>query len=231
VNLVDHANIGEASEAVVEVETVSDEVVVGHREPDVPERNVVDEPAVRPVEQRAGSDLARPAELEGLDEVVESQARVDDVLDDEDVPTGDREVEILDQPDLRAAAERPVVAGQDDELECVRRRDRPREVGEEDEGTLEDGDENRAAARVVRGDLRPELGDPGPDLVTREIDLADPRVERLYEARFSLYFSERRSKSRLVKSLILISGYLSRSFRILRFLRVTRDCFMTVTSR
>ena len=84
--------------------------------------------------------------------------------------------------------------------------ERPGEVGEEDEGALEDGDQDGVATGVVGRDLRSQLGDPAPDLVTREIDLADPRVERLYEARFSLYFSERRSKSRLVKSLILISG-------------------------
>jgi hypothetical protein len=198
--------VREPAEAAVEAEAVADEVVVGHREADVSERDVVDQPAVGPVEQRAGGDLPRPAELERLDEVVERQARVDDVLDDEDVAAGDRQVEVLDQADLRPAAERPVVAREDDEVERVRFVERPGEVGEEDEGALEDGDQDGVATGVVGRDLRSQLGDPAPDLVTREIDLADPRVERLYEARFSLYFSERRSKSRLVKSLILISG-------------------------
>jgi hypothetical protein len=113
----------------------------------------------------------------------------------------------------------------------MRARDRAGQVGEEDERALEDGDEDGLAAGVVGGDLRAQLGDASLDLLAGEIDLSDPLVERLYEARFSLYFWARRSKSRRVKSLILTSGYFSRSFRIFRFLRVTSDCFITVTSR
>jgi hypothetical protein len=107
--------IRQRTPALVQAETVAGEELVGHREADVAERDVIHEPPIRPVEQRAGGDLAWAAELEGLDEVVERQARVDDVLDDEDVAARDGQVEILDQPDLRAAAERPVVAGQDPE--------------------------------------------------------------------------------------------------------------------
>jgi hypothetical protein len=228
---VNDPHVREAAEPALEVEPVADEEVVGHGEADVAEREVVDEPAVGPVEQGAGRDLARPAQGECLHEVVEREARVDHVLDDEDVTPGDRKIEILDQADLGLAAEGAVVAREDDEVERVGDLDRPREVGQEDERALEDGDEDGLAAGVVGGDLRSQLVDPCLDLVTGEVDLSDPRVERLYEARFSLYLWARRSKSRRVKSLILISGYRSRSLRILRFLRVTRDCFITVTSR
>jgi hypothetical protein len=221
----------EASEPSLQVEPVADEEVVGHGEADVAKRNVVDEPPVWPVQQRAGRDLTRPAEGERLDQVVERQARVDHVLDDEDVTPRDREVEILDQANLGLAAEGAVIPCEDDEVESVGDLDRPREVGQEDERALENGDEDGLAAGVIGCDLCSQLVDPCLDLITGEIDLSDPRVERLYEARFSLYLWARRSKSRRVKSLILTSGYRSRSLRIFLFFRVTRDCFITVTSR
>jgi hypothetical protein len=228
---VDDPHVREAPEPSLQVEPVADEEVVGHGEADVAERDVVDEPPIGPVQQRAGHDLTRPTQGERLDQVVERQPGVDDVLDDEDVTPRDREVEILDQANLGLAAEGAVIPSEDDEVERVGDLDRPREVGQEDERAFEDRDEDGLAVGVIGRDLRSQLLDPCPDLLTGEIDPSDPRVGRLYEARFSLYLWARRSKSRRVKSLILISGYFSRSFRIFRCLRVTRDCFITVTSR
>jgi hypothetical protein len=98
------SQVRKAPEPPLQVEPVADEEVVGHGEADVAERDVVDEPPVGPVQQRAGRDLARAAQGERLDQVVERQARVDDVLDDEDVTPRDREVEILDQANLGLAA-------------------------------------------------------------------------------------------------------------------------------
>jgi hypothetical protein len=48
-----------------------------------------------------------------------------------------------------------------------------REVGEEDERSLERADEQRLAARVVGGDLLGQLGDASRDLLCREVDLPD----------------------------------------------------------
>jgi hypothetical protein len=77
----------------------------------------------------------------------------------------------------------------------VRDRDRPREVGDEHEGAPEDGDEHELGARIVAGDLRSELLDSRRQLVSREVDLADPRVGD-YVRWLSPYFCARRSKSR-----------------------------------
>jgi hypothetical protein len=52
-------------------------------------------------------------------------------------------------------------------------RQRPREVGEEDEARLEAADEDRLAARVVGADLGAQLLDPRGDLGGGEVDLAD----------------------------------------------------------
>src|SRR5919109_794059 len=114
---VDDPEVGQAAIAALEVEAVADEVLVRHGEAHVAQRKVVHEPAIRAVEQRAGDDAFRLAELERLHEVVERQPRVDDVLDDDHVAACDREVEILDQADLLASAEGTVVAREDDEVE------------------------------------------------------------------------------------------------------------------
>jgi hypothetical protein len=52
----------------------------------------------------------------------------------------------------------------------VRDRDRAREVGREDERTLQDGDEDEVAARVVVRDLAAELADASLDLPLGEVD-------------------------------------------------------------
>jgi hypothetical protein len=75
-------------------------------------------------------------------------------------------------------------------------RNRPREVGEEEDARLQRGHEHRLATLVVACDLRAELGDPRLDLAGGEIDLTE-RLWSFYEARSSLYRSARRWMSRL----------------------------------
>jgi hypothetical protein len=57
----------------------------------------------------------------------------------------------------------------------VQHRQRPRQVGDEDEARLQRPDEQGLAAGVVGGDLGAELADAGGELLGREVDLADPR--------------------------------------------------------
>jgi hypothetical protein len=54
----------------------------------------------------------------------------------------------------------------------------PGQVGQEDEGPLENGDEDEVASRVVPRDRGAELLDAGTDLVLGQIDLTEPRVGR-----------------------------------------------------
>jgi hypothetical protein len=75
-----------------------------------------------------------------------------------------------------AAHRGAAIAGELDEVERVRDRDRAREVGKEDEARLERADEQRLTALEVPRNLRPELRDTRGQLVGREIDLADPRI-------------------------------------------------------
>src|SRR4051812_24375550 len=195
----DEPQIRKGPVALVEIEAVADEELVGDDEADVPDRQILDEAPVRPVEQRRRRERSGLAELERLDEVAECQARVDDVLDDDHVPALDLGVEIFEQPDARRAAELDLraVAGQLDEVDAVHDRQRAREIREEDEARLERADEDRLATVVIARDLRPELGDARLDLLGGEIDLPDPRICVLYEAIGSLNRSARRSMSRL----------------------------------
>jgi hypothetical protein len=75
-----------------------------------------------------------------------------------------------------AAGVRAVVARELDEVDRMRDRDRPREIGQEDEARLQQRDEQQVAAGVVAGDVRPELADASLELRGREKDLADAGV-------------------------------------------------------
>jgi hypothetical protein len=78
-----------------------------------------------------------------------------------------------------------VVARQLDEVDLVRDRYRTREVGQEDEARLQEGDQEQLAARVVLCDLRAELGDALSQLPGAEEDVPESGVARLYDARSS----------------------------------------------
>ena len=85
--------------ALVEVEPVADEELVRHRETDVTDREVVDEPPVGAVEEGDRVQRRGRAQRQRLADVVERQTRVDDVLDEQDVAAFDRGVQVLEQPD------------------------------------------------------------------------------------------------------------------------------------
>ena len=55
----------------------------------------------------------------------------------------------------------------------MRDRQRPREVGEEDDARLQRRNEQRLAADVGRSKVDAELRDAASDLVARQIDLPD----------------------------------------------------------
>jgi hypothetical protein len=169
--------VGEIPEALLEVEAVADEELVGNDEADVADGKVVYQAAVRAVEQGDDGERARRAEGQSLHEVPERQAGVDDVLDDQDVAAFDLAVEVLQKSDRAVAPPRgAVVVGELEEVEAVGDLERPRQIGEEDDARLERGDEEWLMALVVCADLLAELGDPGLDVVRGEIDVADAGI-------------------------------------------------------
>jgi hypothetical protein len=184
--------------ALADVEAIPDEELVGDREANVPDGEILHEPPVRPVEQGHDGERGRAAQRQGLAEVVQGEARVDHVLDDQDVAVGELLVQVLQEPDPRVAARVGVgaVTRELDEVERVGDRDRPREVGDEDDARLERRDEQRLTALVVVGDLAAELADARGKLLAREVDLPD-RGRQGYDASSRRYRCARRSMSRL----------------------------------
>jgi hypothetical protein len=83
-------------------------------------------------------------------------------------------IEVLEQPDTRAGR---VVGGELEEVELVSDRERAREVGDEEEARLERGDEQRVPSLVLERQLASELTYATVELLAREVDLADPRVD------------------------------------------------------
>jgi hypothetical protein len=85
----------------------------------------------------------------------------------------DAQLQVLEQSNLPPAPAVPVVARESDEVEVVEDRNRSREVGEKDHGSLERADEYGLQSVVVARDLAAELPDAGEDLLLGEVDLAD----------------------------------------------------------
>ena len=156
--------VGQVAVALLEIEAVSHEELVGHREAHVADGHVLDQAAIRTVEERHGRQRGGIAEGERLAEVVERQAGVDDVLDDQDVAAGDLRVEILEEADaaMPALVGAGRVARELDEVQAVVDPDRARQVGDEDDARLERRDEERLSTLVVTGDLASELADTRP---------------------------------------------------------------------
>ena len=150
--------------ALLKVESVAHEQLVGHREAHIADGQIIHQPAIGAVEEGRGGQGGGVAERERLAEVVEREARVDDVLDDQDVAARDLRVEILEEADPRMAALVGAgrVARELDEVEAVVDRERAGQVGNEDDARLERGDEQRLPVFVVARDVAPELADTRP---------------------------------------------------------------------
>src|SRR5438105_7641362 len=131
----DDVEIREVPMLLLEVEAVAGEELVRDDEADVANGQVVDEATVRTVEKCRGDERMRLAELERLAEKAQRQTGVDDVLDKDHVPALELRVEVLEQADPARPAELRIgaEAGELDEVDRVEDRNRPREVGEEDD--------------------------------------------------------------------------------------------------
>jgi hypothetical protein len=127
---------------------------------------------------------------------VHRQAGVDDGVDEDDVPSVDLDVEVLEEADALVVL---AVAGELDEVEGVVDRRRPGQIADERNARLERADEQRLPSGVVVCQLRADLSDAGMDLVGVEEDLADALVvcrQRVQDAFRSPKRAASRSKSR-----------------------------------
>src|SRR6266540_6248887 len=149
-----NVQIRQVPEALVQVEAVAHEQLVGHGEADVADRQVVDETPVRPVEQRHDADGGGTAQPQSPAQVTHRQTRVHDVNGDKHVAASDVAVEILDETHAALTAMEGLEL---DEVQLVRERKGARQVGGEDEAPAQRNDENKVAPVVVAGDVGSEL--------------------------------------------------------------------------
>jgi len=112
------ADVRERTPALLHPEAVPGEQLVGNREADVAHGQVVDEPAVRAIEERHCTEARRISQRERARKEVERQAGVDHVLDHEHVAAGNRLIEILEQSDAPVSA--AAVGGKLDQVDSVR---------------------------------------------------------------------------------------------------------------
>ncbi len=122
------------------------------------------------------SSEAAPRAAQVLAEVREREPGVDDVLDDQDVPVGEIEIEILHDAHDTARTRGGSVRRHRHEVELDGQVDRPRQVGHEHERTLQDADEERRVVVVVVRDRFAEVADPLLQLVLVDDDPTDVRV-------------------------------------------------------
>src|SRR5262245_53636343 len=137
--LPEDAHEREVSVALGEVQAVPDHELVRDLEADVTAVNV-DLPAGRLRQEGADLERGRLARLEVPQQVGEREPRVDDVFDDEDVPSLDRDVEVLEDAHDARRVDARAVARDGHEVDLARHLDPPHEVGHEEDGALENGD-------------------------------------------------------------------------------------------
>ena len=118
---------------------------------------------LRLVEQDGGLHRTRAPGLETAGQVVEGVSAVEDVLDDQDMLVLHVFTGVHQKADVSTGA--PVVGGEGDEIDDVLLHHLPRQVGDEDEGALEDSDENQLPLQVPI-----ILGDPAGQFIDSTFD-------------------------------------------------------------
>ena len=107
-------------------------------------------------------------------QVIERQPTIDDVFDDQNVPTGDVGVQVFQQPHDTARLGTLAVARDSDEVDRHWHGDRARQVDHEHDAALEDAHEQQIAQRsVVVRDLLADLAHLRLNVVGRNQDFRD----------------------------------------------------------
>jgi hypothetical protein len=141
---LDDPQIGEVAEALVEIEAISDDILITDDLADIPQLDW--EKALRAaIEQRA--DIDRPSSAFGEEpvDIGDGEAPVDDVHREHDCAPGDVLVEVLRQTDALASG---AVRRQAQEINRARDLEPTRKVGHKADAALQYADENETV-RVI----------------------------------------------------------------------------------
>ena len=122
------------------------------------------------------------ARAQVLHEVLEREARVEDVLDDQDVATLDLGVEVLDDAHDARGDGAVAITRDGHEVDAERAVDGAHHVSHEDDGTAKNRDEQRVLAGIVLRDLCAHTRDDALDVLLGQDDLADVRMNLLHGA-------------------------------------------------
>src|SRR5699024_9747658 len=150
--VLEDADVGEVAVVVGVVQAVAHHKVVRALEAHIVRREV-GVVAHLLVEEGDGLHALGTAGGEEVFEVLEGEAGVDDVVDDDDVPAGDVHIHVLVELHHARGLAGGAVAGHGDEVHVDVEVDLPAEVGEEEGRALEDAHHHRPGALVVFGDL------------------------------------------------------------------------------
>src|SRR3954471_10508015 len=167
------------------VQAVADDELVGDVEAEVADVEVHLLDAFL-AQERGDLERGGLASGEVPQQVFERQARVDDVLDDQDVEVAEVVIEVLEDAHDAGGLGGRAVGRDRHEVELQRQVDVPREIGHHDERALQDTDEEQAPVAVVDRDLRAHLGELRLDLGLGDEDRLDVVGEGIH-ARARVY--------------------------------------------
>src|SRR3990170_1688865 len=128
-------------------------------------------------EQGADLQTRRATAAQVLEEVVQREARVHDVLDEQHVAPLEVVVQVLQDPDDARGLRRGSVRRDGHEVHLDRQPHVAREIGHHHEGALQHADEQEVAALVVLGDLVSEVPEHPLDLLLGDHHALDVTLE------------------------------------------------------
>src|SRR6185503_10064833 len=112
------------------------------------------------VQQRANLETLRTPPLQQRDQLVQRLARVDDVLDEQDVLPLQLRLRIIHQPDVAARYGALAVARGDNEVDLQGAVDLSNEIAEKNEAALQQAQHQQFTVRIGGGDLLAQLIHP-----------------------------------------------------------------------
>src|ERR1017187_407672 len=166
---VEDADVVEVAVFFGVVQPVTHYKFVGDLEADVVD---VDGPqaAFGLVEQGGDADGVGLALVEQMHEVVESDACIHNVFDNQDVGAFERNVEVLGDLDFTGAGSALAISGDAHEIEGDVALEGAGQIGEEKAGSLKNANELQLARGIIAGNLRAKLADPRLDLLGGDQD-------------------------------------------------------------
>ena len=142
--------------------------------------------AVLNVLPQEGGDLQRSglAALEVLHQILERQARVQNVLDDQHVATADVDIQVLNDTHDTRGLHTVAIARNSHEIDVGRQLDLTHQVAHKDHGAAQDRNQHQILTCVVARNLLAQARDDTVDILLREQNLLDIRMLRSHDNPF-----------------------------------------------